>query len=623
MTAVPQVSFGANGFQAPTTAQVLTGVIADIQAAFGGTLNLSIDNMASLGTSQGQLATNMTGSIVNANNTFLVQSTQTDPAYAFGRWQDAIARLYDIERDPSEPTALQIACNGAQNVVIPVNATVRDQSGNIYQCTQLGAITASGSVTLAFACTVPGPITVPETVAPYQTINGWDSATVVSGIIGKNEETRAALEQRRQDSVAGNSFGAIGSIIGAVAKVPGVLDYFGYNNNTNGTVTINNVTIGPNSIYICVAGGAPSAVAQAILSKKGAGAPMVGNTTVTAFDSNPLYSSPIAYQITYEIPAALQLLFKVVIASGPLVPSDAANQVQAALLAAFAGDALSASFTASIAGTTLTVTAIESGTLAIGQTVSDLSGSVTDGTTISALGTGTGGVGTYSVSLSQSVASEDMTAEAPASATSVPRARINSTVYAIQYVPAIAALGTWAQVASIQIGSQNSSDAVVVGTILANTLTVTSVTSGSLVVGDALFDAGGLIPNGTYITAFGSGTGGTGTYTVNNPLTLAGATFTGTASGTNLTVTAVTGVIEPSNIIAGTGIPSGTTIVSQTSGSPGGAGVYVTSVVTTASSASITASQTITAASADQALVQVNANQEPQLTSSNILVSTT
>ncbi len=191
-TNVPPISYGSNGFTGPSTTQVLTGVIADIQAAFGNTLNLSIDNTASLATSQGQLATSMTGSIVSANNAFLIQSTQTDPAYAFGRWQDAIGRIYFMERLPSEPTALQIACNGAQNVVIPINATVIDPSGNIYSCTQAGTIPVGGSIMLAFACSIPGPIAVPATVVPYQTIPGWDRATIVSGVLGRNVESRAA-----------------------------------------------------------------------------------------------------------------------------------------------------------------------------------------------------------------------------------------------------------------------------------------------------------------------------------------------------------------------------------------------------------------------------------------------
>jgi hypothetical protein len=60
-----------------------------------------------------------------------------------------------------------------------------------------------------------------------------------------------------------------------------------------------------------------------------------------------------------------------------------------------------------------------------------------------------------------------------------------------------------------------------------------------------------------------------------------GATFTGAGSGTNLTASAVTGLISVGDTISGTGIPAGTTILSQTSGTPGGAGVYVTSEATT------------------------------------------
>lgn len=621
---VPTVTFGANGFSAPSTTQILTGVIAFLQAAFGNTLNLSIDNTASLATSQGQLATSITAQITNANNAFLLQSTQTDPAYAFGIWQDAIGYIYFMTRKPSEPTALQVACNGAQGVNIPVSpvaATIVDQDDNVYQCVQAGIIPSGGSITLAFACTTPGPIPVPQTVKPLQTIPGWDSATVVSGVQGVVVEGRAEFESRREDSVAGNSFGAIGSIIGAVAAVPGVIDYFGFNNNTAGSVTINGQAIAAYSIYICVAGGAPQDIGQAIFSKKGPGAPMTGSTAVTVYDSNPLYASPIAYTINFQIASPLQLLFKVGIASGPLVPSDAQTQVQNALLAAFAGTVLAASFTGSISGTTLDVTEIENGTITVGQVLSDLTGNIIPNTAITALGTGNGGLGTYAIGTTQNVASEAMTSQAPPSQVTVPRARINSTVNAVQYVPAIAALGPWALVTSIQVGSENESDAVVVGHIIGNIFTVTSVVSGALVVGDTLFDASGLIPNGTTIASFGTGSGGVGTYNINNPVTV-GATFTGNGSGTNLTASAVTGVIAEGQSVVGAGVPGGTTILSQSSGTPGGAGVYVTSGVTTAASAACSSNEAITAASADQNVVQVNANQVPQLVAPNISVTT-
>lgn len=626
-TFVPQIQFTSVGYVAPSAAAVLDGVQLDINSAWNLTLNMAFT------TPQGQLASSWGAIVVNTDAVFVYFSQQIDPAYSSGRFQDAIGRIIPgFARQPAEPTALQVSCNGAELVPIPVGLLGEDPNGNLFQCIQAGTIpSGSGSITLSFAAAVPGPIAVPATLTIVQTLPGLDSLAVVSGAIGRNVETRAQFEIRRTDSVAGNSFGAIGSIIGAIAGtanggtgggVPGVLDWFGYNNNTAAPITINGVTIGAYSIYIAVAGGAPTAVGQAILSKKGAGAPMTGNTTVTVFDSNPAYSSPIAYQITYEIPAALQVLYKVVLVNSSLIPPDYVTQVQNALVAAFAGGVLSASFTGSIAGNTLTVSAVASGTLTVGQIISDLTGSLLANTSITAVGTGTGGVGTYTVNNNQTVGSEPMTSSSPQGIT-VPRARINSLLTAIQYVPAVAALGSWAQVSAISIGSANSSDAVGFGYIAGNLLTVTSIVTGTIVVGDTLDDTSGLIINATNIPNFGgSGSGGTGTYPVNNAQTV-GATFTGNGSGTNLTTTSVVGLIGIGQLIVGTGAPANTVIVSQTSGPTGGAGVYVTSNVTTSSGAALTANEQISFASADSTIVQVQANQVPQLLAANILVSTT
>lgn len=57
------------------------------------------------------------------------------------------------------------------------------------------------------------------------------------------------------------------------------------------------------------------------------------------------------------------------------------------------------SFTASISGTTLTASGTITGTIAVGQVLSG--GTIIPGTTITALGTGTGGAGTYTVNVSQ------------------------------------------------------------------------------------------------------------------------------------------------------------------------------------------------------------------------------
>ena len=67
-------------------------------------------------------------------------------------------------------------------------------------------------------------------------------------------------------------------------------------------------------------------------------------------------------------------------------------------------------FNGSISSSTLTVSSVSSGTLLVGQYITGTG--VTPGTYITALGTGTGGVGTYNLSQISSVSNESMTAGA-------------------------------------------------------------------------------------------------------------------------------------------------------------------------------------------------------------------
>jgi hypothetical protein len=130
-------------------------------------------------------------------------------------------------------------------------------------------------------------------------------------------------------------------------------------------------------------------------------------------------------------------------------------------------------FTGSTSGTTLTVSSMSSGTIAVGQSLYGIG--VSAETVITALGTGTGGVGTYTINLSQTVTSSVL----------------NST-----------AVG-----------------AVVTATIAGTTLTVSAVASGTLYLGQTIQGAG--VTVNSVITALGTGTGGVGTYTLSVASTVA------------------------------------------------------------------------------------------------------
>jgi hypothetical protein len=168
-----------------------------------------------------------------------------------------------------------------------------------------------------------------------------------------------------------------------------------------------------------------------------------------------------------------------------------------------------------------------SGTIAVGQAL--FGDGIAQNTVITALGTGTGGIGTYIISDSQTVASTS----------------INTTA-----APAIF-------------------DGVIVGT----TLIVSSVTSGTLQIGQTIEAAG--IVDGTIITAFGTGTGGAGTYTVSSSQNLNyDSQFTASITTTVMTVTAVAeGVIANNDYVYGSTVSVDTLITSLGTGT-GGTGTY-------------------------------------------------
>ena len=268
-TNVPEPIFTPTGLVLPTEAAILTGVQEDYNAAFGGNLN------PALNTPQGQLCTTTAAIIANANTVFATFVNQVDPDTATGFMQDAIARIYFLNRNPAVPTTVNLQCVGAFGTPIPVGALAQDTSGNIYSCTQAGSIPVGGSVTLSFANVVPGPTACPANTVTiiYQAINGWESVNNSSpGTIGANVESPAAFEYRREQSVGKNAQGSLPAVYAAAFGVANVLDVFVTQNNTgatisgalNGNPNSTSYPVAPHSVYVAVVGGAAQDVANAI-----------------------------------------------------------------------------------------------------------------------------------------------------------------------------------------------------------------------------------------------------------------------------------------------------------------------------------------------------------------------
>jgi len=130
----------------------------------------------------------------------------------------------------------------------------------------------------------------------------------------------------------------------------------------------------------------------------------------------------------------------------------------------------------------------------------------------------------------------------------------------------------------VDVGQSTSPNAVFVATASTTTLTVSSITSGTISVGMTFFV--GTAQN--TITAFGTGSGGIGTYTLANSLTLgSNTTIVGTAATTTIVCSASTTTLTVLSVVSGTvaigmllNTATGGAITAQLTGTPGGVGTY-------------------------------------------------
>jgi hypothetical protein len=245
--------------------------------------------------------------------------------------------------------------------------------------------------------------------------------------------------------------------------------------------------------------------------------------------------------------------------------------------------------TASISATTMTISAVTSGAVSVGDIVTG--SGVIAGTTITALGTGTGGVGTYTVGISQTTASTTIStysngvgvyaisvSQTVASTTLTTQSSeltitaVANGVYSIGDVVSGTGVtsGTTITGFASKFSGTGSMGFLATGSIAGTTLNIIGIVGGIISVGDTITGAG--IAAGTTITGLGSGSGSTGTYTVNNSQTVGFVTVTGTSIVLNVTA-AASGALVVGDILTGTGVLPNTKIATFSTGT-GGVGKY-------------------------------------------------
>lgn len=326
-----------NGIIAEDTAVIRSRVAGKWKSAFA----LNTDNAAlntDAETPAGQLVDGETALIARKDSNLVYIANQFNPVTATGMFQDALAKLYFIERKIDQPTYVTCECTGLQDVVIPFGAIVESTDGYQFINTEPTTIAEDGTASITVRCSKTGAVSIPShTLNKIVTVvAGWDTVdNTNAGVTGRARETQAEFENRRAASVANNSHGSAEAVRAKLAGIQDVVAVDVLENVTNAETTIQNVTVAGHSLCISIYGGDDTAIADVIYNSIGAGCGTTGNTTVT--HTSTINGQAINFSYYILRPTAKPVTMTLTVVSNTANQDNLLLQIKNAIIANFSG----------------------------------------------------------------------------------------------------------------------------------------------------------------------------------------------------------------------------------------------------------------------------------------------
>lgn len=277
----------ATGIHAPTYADVLDYLQTQYRAIFGSDTYLEPDSK------DGQFLAIIAAAINDANSAAIAVYNSFSPATAQFAALSSNVKINGIQRHEASYSTADVLLVGQAGTTI-TNGLVQDSNQVNWALPASVTLPPAGQITVTVTCTKIGAIearagTITKIMTPTL---GWQTATNPSDAApGAPVESDAALRARQKTSTAIPSLTVFDGTIGAVANVPGVTRYAGYENDTDATDANG---LPAHSIALVVEGGDATAIANAIAAKKGPGGGTTGSTAVTV---NDVYGRPIVIRL--------------------------------------------------------------------------------------------------------------------------------------------------------------------------------------------------------------------------------------------------------------------------------------------------------------------------------------
>lgn len=266
------------GITPKTLEQYRTDLEAVFKQAFGDDLNVEPS------TPQGQIIGIVALLLSQADDNLISVASASNIYRAFGQQIDGLASILSVNRSAASRTQVTATLTGVAATIIPAGTRAQSINGDLFSLDSDVQLPGSGTITATMFSVETGPIPLAanELTQIVDVVPGWETVDNSSaGQPGQDVEADSAYRRKYFIELFKNALSVLNSTIGRVRLVEGVTDIIGRENDTNSTVTIQNIDIDANSIALVVEGGSDNEIAQAIYEGKTGGTGTTGTTSVT------------------------------------------------------------------------------------------------------------------------------------------------------------------------------------------------------------------------------------------------------------------------------------------------------------------------------------------------------
>lgn len=290
MTTYPLATLGPTVTRTGITAPAYADILASLQFSFYGIYGS--DAVLTSDSQDGEFLAIMASAINDSNNAVIAAYNSFSPVTAQGVALSSNVKINGLQREVATNSQIVQTVAGTAGTII-TNGIVGDDLNLNTQWALPAKVTIpdSGTIDVTAISTTQGSTAAAEgTLTNILTpTRGWQSTTNANAATpGAPVESDATLRQRQSISTALPALSVFDGILAAVANIPGVERYFGYENATGST---DGNGIPAHSICIVVEGGDTIDIAQTILDKKTPGTGTYGGTSEVVFDQYGIAST--------------------------------------------------------------------------------------------------------------------------------------------------------------------------------------------------------------------------------------------------------------------------------------------------------------------------------------------